>query len=756
MHVLPPSLRRPLRLRPLRAHLQRLVISTVLPVLLFMVVLLLWLVRDNRAAIERRVLQSARAQAAVVDREMAALLRTLRVIAQSELLDSGDLQPFYHAARRLLAAEPSWHTLVLLDRDGRHLVNARLPWGPPQRRVVDSESLKRVLETRQPTVGALHAGPEGTLAFAVRVPVLRGDELRYVLTAVLTPAALADMVARQLPPSDEWMRGIVDGRGTIVARTEPEQFIGQPSRPQYLDRIRASAEAVYRTQTADGKPVYVAFSRAPLSGWTASVSVPTDVLDAPFRRSLSALGAWGALMLVASGFGAYLLSRRLTTDLRAVATAAEALTHGAAPPVAPSVVSEVVSLYDSLQDSAALLARRQRERDEHLARAEAARAESDAANRTKDEFLAMLGHELRNPLAPIVTALDLLKRRGNSGSREYAIIARQVRHMVRLVDDLLDISRITRGDIKLQCEVVAVSALVTKAVEMAGPLYEERRHHLEVAVADGAYVYGDPARLAQVIANLLVNAAKYTPPEGAVQIRAGVEGSLVVIEVSDNGQGLSAELLPRVFDAFIQGPRGSDRREGGLGLGLALVRSLVLQHGGTVKARSPGPGQGSQFEVRLPAALAPTAVAASAAPAPPATTVRAPAPRPARGSALVVDDNHDAARLLADVLIASGLQVEVAPDGPAALALLDRFLPTIAVLDIGLPLMDGYELAVRIRAKLGAAAPAFIAVTGYGQATDLSRSRAAGFQEHFVKPVDIDAFLDSIQTLAGGPASPSR
>ncbi len=372
---------------------------------------------------------------------------------------------------------------------------------------------------------------------------------------------------------------------------------------------------------------------------------------------------------------------------------------------------------------------------------QAARNRAEEASRAKDEFLAMLGHELRNPLSPIVIALELMKMRGVAPlEREHAIIERQVQHLVRLVDDLLDVSRITRGKIDLRREHVEISAVAAKAVEMAGPLLEQRRHDVRVDVPNvGLRVDADPVRLAQVIANLLTNAARYTDPNGRIDIVAGTDGDDVVLRVRDNGVGIEPELLPRVFERFVQGRRAADRAEGGLGLGLTLVHSLVQMHGGSVSAHSDGPGLGSEFSIRLP----------RLADAPDAAMVVDP-PRPVAGDAdthrvLVVDDNADAASMLAEVLRSYGHDVVVANDGAQALALVERFHPDVAVLDIGLPVMDGYELAERLRERLPADTCRMIALTGYGQAHDRARSRAAGFAVHLVKPVELESLVAAVR-----------
>lgn len=357
---------------------------------------------------------------------------------------------------------------------------------------------------------------------------------------------------------------------------------------------------------------------------------------------------------------------------------------------------------------------------------------AEAANRAKDEFLAMLGHELRNPLSPIVTALEVMKLRGDgSQQRERDIIERQVTHLIRLVDDLLDVSRITRGKVELKIERVEIKEVVDRAVEMASPLLEQRSHALTLDVdSSGLAVDGDPARLSQVISNLLVNAAKYTPPRGHIRVRARRTDGEVQVQVADNGAGMPAEALEQIFDLFAQGRRSLDRGEGGLGLGLAIVRTLVERHGGSVSARSDGPGRGSEFVVTLPAARTPARFPAADGPA---RTVS-----PATGTrVLVVDDNHDAAEMLAEALRLRGYQVVIAHDGPEALALARSTPFAAGFIDIGLPVMDGYELVKHLRRLPGGESLRLVAITGYGQESDRRRAVEAGFDHHLVKPVDV-------------------
>jgi PAS domain S-box-containing protein len=379
------------------------------------------------------------------------------------------------------------------------------------------------------------------------------------------------------------------------------------------------------------------------------------------------------------------------------------------------------------------------------------REAAEAANRAKDEFLAMLGHELRNPLSPILTALQLMKLRGSDGfERERTVIERQVNHLTRLVDDLLDVSRIARGKVELKAEIVEVADVVAKAIEMSCPLLEQRAHTLTVDVPKrGLAIEGDPTRLGQVISNLLTNAAKYTPPGGHVIVRGGEEHGDVVLRVRDTGIGIAPDVLPRVFDLFVQEPQAIDRSQGGLGLGLTIVRNLVERHGGSVSAHSDGLGRGSEFVVRLPKADGARG-SLDLRPALPACVE--PADAPTGGfRILVVDDNEDAADVLAELLSARGYWTQVAHDAPTALRIAEEFTPDIAFLDIGLPVMDGYELAARLREIEALSGMRLIAVTGYGQESDRQKTRAAGFHHHLVKPVDIDALEKVVRAYLRQP-----
>jgi len=379
------------------------------------------------------------------------------------------------------------------------------------------------------------------------------------------------------------------------------------------------------------------------------------------------------------------------------------------------------------------------------AEAEAARREAERANRVKDEFLGILGHELRNPLAPIAMSLRVMQLKGDAANaEERRIIERQVTHLSRLVDDLLDVSRITQGKVELRREPVDLRAVIVKALELTLPMYERRTRALELELSDApCVVAGDEVRLAQIVSNLLINAAKFTPDPGAVRLRLSCGDGQATIEVADEGVGIDAGLLPHVFDLFVQAAQPIDRRTGGLGLGLAIVKMLVRMHGGSVDVASAGEGRGSRFTVRLPLV---------AAIGEPATPPPRPQALPARsGRVLVVDDNRDAADTLALVLEAFGYEVRTAYDSVAALEALRDFAPDAAILDIGLPGMDGYALAGKFAEAPGNARPRLVALTGYGTQQDRDRALRAGFDEHLVKPVDPEHLVAALdRALARG------
>ncbi|HVN45015.1 MAG TPA: PAS domain S-box protein [Steroidobacteraceae bacterium] len=366
------------------------------------------------------------------------------------------------------------------------------------------------------------------------------------------------------------------------------------------------------------------------------------------------------------------------------------------------------------------------------------------ADRRKDEFLALLAHELRNPLAPIRYALAANRKPGRTPEQcrqAEAIIERQVSHMSRLLDDLLDVSRITRGALELKRSRTELTSVIGAAIETARPMLDEKHHTLVLDLPTQAVqLEADVVRLAQVFSNLLINAAKYTDPGGRIQLRARQEGNEVLVTVRDNGIGIPAELLPRVFTMFFQSSAALARSQGGLGVGLSLVRGLVALHGGVVEARSDGPGAGSEFTVRLPLGAATLRAGDAEAEVEPIfgdTGLKI----------LIVDDNRDAADSCAMLLEASGHHVQTAYTARAGLELARAFRPHALLLDIGLPDMDGYQLAAKVRATPWGRGAVLVAVTGWGQEQDRQRAVAAGFDQHLVKPISAETVEQLLQSL---------
>ena len=697
-------------------------------------------IANDRAISERRLLESARVDASALDREFTRTISILQALATSPSLDAMNHEAFYLEGRRVQATQPGWDSITLLSLDGEQLVSTGVPFGTPLSHTMEAASFQHVLATKQPAVGVIRPGPSGGSQhlFAIRVPVIRQQVLKYVVSALINAESLSRLVPRQMSSSDEWTRTILDSDETIALRTRgAENYIGTPARSPFREHVRQVPEGVSGETTREGDRVYAAFSRSRF-GWTSVVVVPRAVLDAPLRGSMRGVVIGGALLMICGLVVALLVSRRLSADLAGATGAAEAVAEGRSVPERRAHVAETERLQRSLVSAASLLERRARERDAEIARADSARREAEEANQTKDQFLAVLGHELRNPLAPALTALELMKVRDpNTFKREREVLERQVAHMARLVNDLLDVSRLARGKVQLDRRRFELKEAVDRAVDMARPLIVQHQHTLDVSVpARGLMLEADVDRIVQVLSNLLTNAAKYSTNAGRISLKAtALDGSAIVV-CEDSGPGIAADLVPHLFDPFAQGPRALDRREGGLGLGLALARTFAELHGGAIRYEASVPQGGNRFVVSLP--LADTTVAPTVRPKPTAPTAAANVQR-----VLVVDDNPDAREMLGLALGRVGHVVAMAENGRAALEIADEFRPSVGVLDIGLPQMDGYELAVRLRSLRPEIR--LIALTGYGRASDIEAARAAGFDAHCAKPIAVAILLEEIQ-----------
>lgn len=778
---------------PLRWHLVLLLAGALLPVVLFAVTIVYKLSTQEQATSERRALLAARDLAVTVEREIASTSRILQALATSEKLDQGDLKSFYNHAKRITQTQPTWMAAILLSPDGRQLVNTKKPFGQPLPYAIELESVRRVARTRQSAVGHLTRGKEGNLAFPVRVPVMRNEKLLYVLSAIITPQALASVVKEQSPVDGEWTRTVVDDRGIVVARTRnPELFVGKSGTPSFLKRIAKTTEGVYRDTTLEGQRVYVAFSRISGLGWTVAVTVPVTVIQGPSQRAMWLVIWSGLTLLLISGTGAIVLARQISRSITLSAAAAEALAKGECPQISPSTIKEVALLGKSLEFSADLLWQRERELAENLARAEAAREEAEAANRIKDEFLAVLSHELRTPLNPILGWSKLLRTgRLDEAKTAYALetIERNAKLQTQLIEDLLDVSRILRGKLNLNMVPVDLAWTINAALETVRLAAQAKSIQIQVSLdPTTGKVLGDSGRLQQVIWNLVSNAVKFTPEQGKIQVKLErVEFSVrdsqlenanqnslekphfcemslqeltllktqnlqryAQITVSDTGKGISLQFLPHVFEYFRQADSTTTRVFGGLGLGLAIVRHLVELHGGTVSADSAGEGQGATFTVQLPLLEKGELKEGNSQPLDysPLSVAHYPL---AEVRVLLVDDEEDARDVVAFILQEAGAKVFVAQSAIEALETFSRSKIDLIVSDIGMPMMDGYMLIRQIRTMppaRGGQVPA-IALTAYAAEIDQQQAIAAGFQRHMPKPVDPEQLIAAIVNLIG-------
>ncbi|MBC5766551.1 hybrid sensor histidine kinase/response regulator [Ramlibacter albus] len=709
--------------RPIRYRLFQLAASGLLPLLLFAAFALLWLAQDRRQQAERSAVEVSRALAAAVDAELRATVSVLAAVAETDELQQGRLEQL-HALGVRIVEQRDWRAMVLADASGKILFTTAQPLATADLRAVEPASLRRAIETREPVVGILAQGTQGHgPAFAVRLPVVVDKKVAYVLTAVVPTDALLALLHRQNVP-ETWVVAIFDQSGQRVARTQ-ENVVRRPSPTLQALLESGGMEGSGPTLTLEDVPVYTGFVRLRTWNWAVAVGIAQSEVDGALWPLVAGMFVGVLIALGLAAWLANIAALRVAAPIDKLKAAATAIGEGQQVAIEPLGVAE-------LDDLAAALAQAAAQRDK-------AQQQAEDAARAKDEFLAVLGHELRNPLAPISNAMWLMERKGDPGTAaERRIIERQLGHMKRLVDDLLDVSRITGKRLAMQMKPLQPARLVTQAAETVRPLLHERT--LDVAIeptAALAWIEGDEVRIAQVLNNLLGNAIKFTPVGGHIALALRLERAGVAIEVRDDGQGMAPEVAEHAFDLFYQAPQESDRARGGLGLGLAIVRSLVEMHGGSVRGESAGPGHGSRFTAWFPLVPHPTG---SEEPA-------APKARAGEGRVLLVDDNEDAADTTGALLEAAGYEVHVMYEPRGVVEEVAAFAPDTVVLDIGLPGMSGYELARRLR-EAGYRGR-LVAMTGYGRDSDVAQALEASFDAHLTKPVSADALLATLRQKRG-------
>jgi signal transduction histidine kinase/ActR/RegA family two-component response regulator len=727
------------RVRPLRRRLLFLAASGLLPLMMVLAWGLDYLIDDRRVDAERSAMDLSRALATAVDAELRSVVALLNHMSTSDDLERADLRSFQLAARRT-ARQMGWLYVALSDSEGRALLRTSQPYGAADPALVEPQSVARVIETHVPVVsGVIDTSKLPTEAFAVRIPVMRGEKLVYVLSAYLPSDQFLAVLSRQNIPSGS-VASVFDQFNHRLARSrQPAPHYPSPSLRALIERGDAQGAGI--TVTVEGVESYAGYTRLASWGWVVAVGTSVAAANNALYALLRAVAAGLAASLAFAMFLAWVLSRQILEPINALKEGAAALGRGEPVQLPPLDIVELDDVAVALTDAAA-------DRDRAAAQIATSLRAAEEANRSKDQFLAVLGHELRNPLAPISTAVQLMAIKGDESTvQERRIIERQLVHVTRLVDDLLDISRITGRRLTIRHEPVRLAHVLTQVVETMRPSLSQRSLSLELAPGfENAWVAGDEVRLAQVFNNLLVNAIKFTNPGDSIRVKAAVAGLEVQVDIEDTGVGLSPTELERIFELFYQAPQSSDRARGGLGLGLPIVRSLVEMQGGRVQAASGGLGQGTRLTVRLPLCEAPVADEAAA-----------PAPAVAgAGNLLVVDDNHDAADTCAALLEISGYTVRVAYTPEAALEVLREFKPDVAILDIGLPGMSGYALAGLMKAPPFNYRGRLLALTGYGQATDVAASSAAGFHAHLTKPVAASELLQLVEKFSRSHTQPSE
>ena len=582
----------------LRTHLVLLIFIAVLPLVAFSATMMVLLSRHEHRAMQASLAENAAKLAAGVDYELKRSIAKLEVLGQTSALASGDLRAFDAMARRIVVADPQWENLVLIGTDGEQLVNVRLPFGAHLPKLNRPDLPLRAARSLQPVISDLAYGIVAQHPLTVvYVPLVQEGSARYVVGAAIEPPSWKEMLTSQLPSG---MRALLlDARGAVITSTGGAEAGGAQD-GALRDVAAGSHPNIGQTvRTLVGQHAYIAYEQSAYSGWTVAAFVPAAEFDSRLRKSAAVMaGGFGVLIVFGLAL-ALLLGRRTARAISELVASVKAVAHGSEPLPVRAHVAEVNEAGRALTETAALLA-------ERLRRERAARAEVEAADRAKNAFLAMLGHELRNPVATIRNAVEILKRADASSEpaqRAVTVVDRQSAQITRLVEDLLDLARIEQGKIALRKEIIDLRELLQSVAEDQRGAVDRAGLRLAMDLpAAGVWVHADRVRIAQVIGNLIHNAAKFTPRGGEIRVALARHGGYAQVRVRDSGAGIDPAALERIFEPFVQAEQEGARAAGGLGLGLALVRTLVDLHGGTVRAASKGKGQGAEFTVSLPTA----------------------------------------------------------------------------------------------------------------------------------------------------------
>jgi signal transduction histidine kinase len=723
----------------LRTYYLLLAFSIVLPAAVFCTIALKVLLEAQHDSAIERIQGSVRLASMVIDSDTRRAEAVLRALAGSSALADGDLRRFHDEAHAVNAGTGAW--IILYDRNGQQLVNTRHAFGGGKLPVrPDPQQVATLLATGKAHVSGMRWGAELKNNFVmVEVPMKSRSGEQYIIGQAFSPAFFSRSFAgNAIPPS--WRVMVLDSTGTVIARSiNSAAYVGTKASPELLKAIANSPAGVLRHDTRDAVEVYDVYTRMAGSEWSIMVGAPVAEIDRSVWRGIGAIAIGLFIAMAAALTLTILTGRRLVRFVSSASQAARLLGQGkrvlkleAASIVELDELNDaILEAGDRLQEEVQSRAAAERERNQLLVLERDARARAEQQNAAKDEFLAMLGHELRNPLSAVASAVHILDSEREVDpsllARARNVVRRQTDHLRKLVDDLLEVNRALMGKLTLDKSPVDLGEVARRCVEtlQAGARTAHFEFHVDTVAAT---VDADPTRLVQIIDNILDNAVKYSPDGGRVDVVVRHTDGWAELVVRDSGMGIAVELLPKVFTIFVQGAQSLQRVQGGLGIGLSLVRRLAEMHGGTVSIDSAGSGKGASVTVRLPL-LAQSAHSTPAAAASSNAALR---------RVLLIEDNEDARDMMAALLELLSCDVSTAAAGPQGIALAQARQPEIAIIDIGLAGMDGYAIAKALKDDPATAHIALIALTGYGSAADRQRAFDAGFQHHFTKPISIE------------------
>lgn len=730
----------------LRAHLIIFAIAILLPIIVLVGISFKEMRDDHRNTELNNIHNVARIAALNVDRDLNGVQSSLRVLSSSASLKQGLLAQFHEEAKIASQSADGW--IILYASDGQQLINTRIPYGDPlPKRAVNLERFEQIKNSDTPHVSNLMWGDNAKrYVIMVEMPFTINSN-KYVLSQAIPQEYFNRAIAGSHIPSN-WIAGVVDRDGTTIARSKrPQDYVGKQGKYELVEAIKNNYQGVLQHTSRDGIKVYTVITSSSLSNLVIAVGAPSAEIDeAVFNAGRLAVYGLLVAIVVAAILGT-LIGRRVLRSVNRVVDDALSISQGSHNELTPeSGIKEINELYATINHASEVLEQEkahrlivEADRNRLLVDEKKARKYADDQNRAKDQFLAMLGHELRNPLAAITSAIDVMEHGQDKTftSRAHEIIRRQGANLNNIVSDLLDVSRVLSGKVLLNRTIVDFSEIVGNCIQTFHTTGRTNGHSVSFSSDQPIHLNADSTRIEQVFNNLLDNAVKYTPHGGSILVDLRYKNNEAVLTVQDSGIGISEELLPNVFDVFVQGDSSLDRARGGLGVGLALVRQLIELHDGTISCESDGAGKGSKFIVCFPRIQN-----VDVGQLKNLNFTKMP-----RCKVLLIDDHEDARQMTTAMLEKYGHQVFQASNGTNGIKIASMVKPDIALIDIGMPILNGYDTALQIRHNPSLDQMRLIALTGYGLKDDVQKSLDSGFDMHLTKPLTMEKFNGALAEL---------